>query len=279
MNKNHKLDTIKVVDFSLKHTIECGQFFYYIFDDTNQFYYIANGKSVFKVKQDKDYLYYQGISKEDLIYFFSLDLNLKEITFDFNNDQYLLLSFEKYFGMHMIRQDFWQCLISFVCSSASNIPKIQKNIFLLSEYFGEKIEFDSKIFYTFPNAGSINDIEKIKNAKTGFRAKYILEINEIIRKNPNLLEEIKVMNYTNAKTKLMTLPGIGSKVADCICLFSLNHDEAFPIDTWVKQVIEKLYLKREAKNLKEIEEFIQKNFKTNKGIKQQYLFHYARNHL
>jgi len=105
------------------------------------------------------------------------------------------------------------------------------------------------------------------------------QINNIIKNSPKLLEEIKTLNYKDAKESLMTLPGIGSKVADCICLFSLNHTEAFPIDTWVKQVIETLYLKREAKNIKEIETFIEKNFKTNKGLKQQYLFHYARNHL
>jgi len=273
------MDKIKVQDFSLKHTIECGQFFYYIYDDKTNFYYIVNKNIVFKVKQEADYLHYYGIKKEELIYFFSLDIDIKTMTKDFSEDKYLILSLEKYFGMRLIRQDFEQCLISFVCSSASNIPKIQKNIFQLSKYFGKETGFDSKLFFTFPKIEQLDDITKIKNAKTGFRAKYILEINNIIKENPKLLEEIKIMNYKDAKESLMTLPGIGSKVADCICLFSLNHTEAFPIDTWVKQVIENLYLKREAKNLKEIEEYIEKNFKINKGLKQQYLFHYARNHL
>ncbi len=273
------MDKIKVQDFSLKHTIECGQFFYYIYEPNTNFYYIVNKDTVFKVKQENDYLHYHGIKKEDLIYFFSLDVNLKSLTKDFSEDKYLLLSLEKYFGMRLIRQDFEQCLISFVCSSASNIPKIQKNIFLLSKYFGREVGFDGKLFYTFPKIEKIDDIEKIKLSKTGFRSKYILEINNIIKNKPELLEEIKTLNYKDAKERLMTLPGIGSKVADCICLFSLNHDSAFPIDTWVKQVIEKLYLEREAKNIKELEEFIEKKFKTNKGLKQQYLFHYARNHL
>lgn len=270
------MNKIKIKDFSLKHTLECGQFFYYTYDENTLFYYIVNKSDVFKVKQENNYLFYEGILKKDLIYFFSLDVNLSEITRDFKHDEYLLLSLEKYFGMRLIRADFEQCLVSFVCSSASNIPKIQKNIFLLSEHFGKKVEFDSKIFYTFPDLKNIGDIEKIKESKTGFRAKYILEISKIAKENPEFFNDIKKTDYTCAKKILMELPGIGSKVADCICLFSLNHSEAFPIDTWVKQIIEKLYLKRETKNLKEIEDFIKINFGKNKGLKQQYLFHYAR---
>lgn len=270
---------IKITDFSLKHTLECGQFFYYIFDEKTYFYYIVNKNEIFKVKQEKDILFYEGISKEKLIYFFSLDIDLKEITKDFDQDKYLLLSLEKYFGMRLIRADFEQCLISFVCSSASNIPKIQKNIFLLSENFGKKHTFDSKTFYTFPNLEDINDIEKIKNSKTGFRSKYILEIAKFAKENKLFFENIKKANYEDSKKMLITLPGIGNKVADCISLFSLNHSEAFPIDTWVKQIIEQLYLKKDAKNLKEIEKYIQKKFTKNKGIKQQYLFHFARNNL
>ena len=148
---------------------------------------------------------------------------------------------------------------------------------LICEFFGERKKFKGQEYLTFPKQGNIDDMDKLVSAKTGYRAKYIYEINRIVKENPKILDEIEQMNYIDSKKKLMEFPGIGSKVADCICLFALGHEDAFPIDTWVKQVIEKLYLKRETKNMKEIEQFIEKKFSGHRGLKQQYLFHYMRN--
>ncbi|MCA9497391.1 MAG: hypothetical protein KC589_10710 [Nanoarchaeota archaeon] len=269
------MEEILVLDFSLKYTLECGQYFLYeLFEDG--FYYVLYKNFYFKIKQKDNRLYFEGILKKDLIFFFSLDENLNELTSDFD-DEHLLLALEKYWGMRLIRQDLWQCIIGFVCSSASNIPKIKNNLNLISKFFGNEKILEGKKYHTFPLAGEINDLIKLKEAKTGYRAKFIFEINNIILKNPNLLEKIENSDYITSKKLLMELPGIGSKVADCVCLFALGHKEAFPIDTWVKQIIEKLYLKRKAKNLKEIEDYIKGNFYGHKGLKQQYLFHYIRN--
>ncbi len=267
------MNKLFIIDFSLKHTMECGQFFLYeLIDD---WYYIVNGENVFKVRQNRNILEFDGISKNDLIYFFSLDEDLRDVLGKVD-DKHLLLAIEKYWGLHLLRQDLWQCIIGFVCSSASNIPKIQKNLRLIAEFFGSKVEFDGKEFYTFPCFEDIDDYDKLVEAKTGYRAKFIYDICQRFREEPELLAEIREADYVKAKSLLMSLSGIGSKVADCICLFGLGKKQAFPIDTWVKQIIEKLYLKRNAKNLKEIEEFIENYFKGHKGLKQQYLFHWAR---
>lgn len=267
---------IKTENFSLKHTLESGQFFlYYLIDD---FYYIINGENIFKVKQEKDILIYNYISQKDLIYFFSLDINYNKIYDDFSKDDvHLQNSLKKYHGLRIIRQDFWQCIISFVCSSCSNIPKIRKNLELISSFFGTEIILDGHKFHTFPKIGDLVDFDKLVLSKTGYRADYLYKINLFLIQNPHYLNEIKNSNYLVAKKLLIEFPGIGSKVADCICLFSLSHMQAFPVDTWVKQIIEKYYFLRPAKNIKEIEEFGIKNFGLNCGIKQQYLFHYFRN--
>lgn len=267
---------IFVKDFSLEHTIENGQFFTY--EKENNYYYITHKDIIFKVKQEKNILVYDNIKEKDLINFFNLDLDLKDALKEID-DKHLLLALEKYWGLRLINQDLWQTIISFICSSASNIPKIKTNLKLISKYFGNKIIFDNKEYYTFPKPGKIDNIEKLKQAKTGYRAKYIYETNKIIKQNPKLLDEIKNANYKDAKKILMTLPGIGTKVADCICLFSLGHQEAFPIDTWIKQILEELYLEKQTKTIKELEEFIEKHFNENKGLKQQYLFHWARHNL
>lgn len=263
-----------ITNFSLEHTLDSGQFFLY--EKIYEFYYVILKDKIFKVKQENDTLFYNGIEEQDLIHFFSLDVDLDKITEDFSEDYYLNLAKQKYFGLRLLRQDLFQTIMGFVLSSASNIPKIQNSLKLLCQEFGKRVEFDGMIFHTFPDVGSINDLEKIKQCKCGFRSKYIYQINQILSQNSFYLEKIENSNYEDAKKLLIALPGIGEKVANCILLFSIGHD-TFPIDTWIKQVIEKLYLNKEAKNLREIEDFIDSYFGENRGIKQQYLFHYARN--
>lgn len=268
------LNSLNISNFSLEYTLNSGQFFLY--EKIDDWYYIILKNVVFKVKQEQNKLFFKGIKKEDLIHFLSLDIDLKKLTKEFENDLHLKVAKQKYDGLRLMRVDLFQTIISFVLSSASNIAKIKKNLKLLCKEFGEKVEFENMIFYTFPKIGTLNDLEKIKSCKCGFRSKYIYSINEYLIQNPHFLEKIKSSNYNQAKQLLIKLPGIGPKVADCICLFALGHD-AFPIDTWIKQIIEKLYLNGDIKTIKQIEQFININFKQNKGIKQQYLFHYARN--
>ncbi len=264
-------------NFSLKHTLESGQFFNYFTNTDNNSYIIIHNDNVIKAKQENNIIYFTGCNKETFENLFDLKTNYNQILSTFN-DEHLINSAINYKGLRIMNQDLWECMIAFVCSSASNIPKIKLNIANLSKSFGNMYTIDNSHYYSFPSQGKLNDIEIIKKAKTGYRALYIYQINKIITENPKILDEIKKSNYETAKKKIMDFPGIGPKVADCICLFSLGHKEAFPIDTWVKQIIEKLYLKRKAINNKEIEQFITSYFKEHKGIKQQYLFHYIRHH-
>jgi len=266
------MNKIEIDNFNLKETLDSGQFFlYYLIND---FYYIVHLDTIFKVKQEGDFIFYDNILEEDLISFFNLNVDYYEI-YDTFNDEYLLEALNKYKGLRIIKQDFWQCLVGFVCSSCSNIPKIKKNLELISKFFGSKVIYDDMTFYTFPSVGNLIDLDKLIEAKTGYRAKYLYEINKIL-KDKSLIDKIKILDYLESKKELMNFPGIGSKVADCICLFSLGHLEVFPIDVWTKRVVEDLYLKKES-NTKEIEKFIKNHFKNNLGIKQQYLYHYIRN--
>jgi N-glycosylase/DNA lyase len=136
-----QLKQIGTKDFSLEHTIDCGQFFLYEKNETDQFYYIIQNDNIFKIKQQGDTLLYRGtpnVTDEFITHFFSLDEDLNERTKTFT-DSVLTEALEKYWGLRNIRQDLWQCMIGFVCSSASNIPKIKNNLKLLCENFGDKI--------------------------------------------------------------------------------------------------------------------------------------------
>ncbi|MFW6008528.1 MAG: DNA glycosylase [archaeon] len=268
------MDRVEVDNFSLEYTIESGQFFLY--EKRGEFYYIIHRDIVFKVKQEGSYLYYDNILKEDMILFFNLKEDFKKLVFDFD-DEFLSLSLKKYWGLRIIKQDLWQCVIGFLCSQCSNIPKIKKNMKLICKFFGKKVIYDGIEFYTFPQIGAIDNFEKLTNCKVGYRAEYIFSFNEIALEN-NFLNELQKKQYFDAKNMLLEIKGIGNKVADCVCLYGLGHKEAFPVDTWVRQVLELLYLKKKVSN-KEMLVFIDTYFKENKGLKQQYLFHYARHNL
>lgn len=271
------LKTIQVTDFNLEHTIDCGQFFLYEFNKEDQFYYIIENDKVFKIKQIDNTLFYNGtknVTEQFITHFFSLDEDLQQRTKNFT-DKILTQALEMYWGLRNIRQDLFQCMIGFVCSSASNIPKIKNNLRLICKNFGDEIDFEGNKYHTFPTPQQINNLEMIKECKTGYRAKFIYSICQQLQKDNNL-EQIKTQNYLDSKKSLMEFMGIGTKVADCICLFALCHKESFPIDTWIIQIIEQMYLDGEKHTIKQIDQFIQKQFKENKGLAQQYLFHWAR---
>lgn len=204
-------------NFSLKATIECGQFFNY--KPFEKGYIVINGQDVFYVEQRDNELIYEGTTKEKIEDFFQLNVKVSQ-------------------PVRVIKQDPWQCIVSYICSSASNVKKIQKNIFLLSEFFGKKVKFKGKTFYTFPKISKINNLEKITQAKTGYRAKYILAANKIV--NNAFLKSLKQSTYQEAKNQLIQIPGIADKVSDCICLFSLEHHQAFPLDVWIKRHTEEM---------------------------------------
>jgi N-glycosylase/DNA lyase len=131
--------------------------------------------------------------------------------------------------------------------------------------------------YTFPLPGKINDYKKIIDAKTGFRARYILEANNNI--DIRHLNSLRNKPYKHAKDELKKVKGVGDKVADCILLFSLGFNQAFPVDTWIKKVIQSLYFNNNVVSNDRIREFGMDYFERYAGYAQQYLFMYSRNDL
>ncbi len=266
---------IKISDFNLEYTLECGQIFR--FNRKNGWYYVNAQDKFFKISQSGNEIEFHGVDKEFIIHFFSLDENLPKILKEINRDKYLKKSIDKYRGLRLIKQDPWECLISFICSSASNIPRIKSKLYGLSRSFGKKITLDEVCDYAFPTPGGINNYKKIVNAKTGFRARYIFDANKSV--NIDDLNSLRTLSYNNAKKELKKINGVGDKVADCVLLFSLGFTQAFPVDTWIKKIMQLLYFENTTISNEKIREFGLDYFGTYAGYAQQYLFTFARNDL
>lgn len=263
---------ILVKNFDLESTLLCGQLFRV--SRRSDWYDIAVRDRVFHVRQSVNHLEFQGIDRKSLIHYFALDEPYSAILKEINRDRHIGKAIRRYYGLRIVRQDPWECLISFLCSSAANIPKIKLSLEILSQFFGKKITVKGREMHTFPNPGDLNNYDQIVLAKTGFRAKYIRTANDLV--SESFLLSLKNLPYLEAKRALKDIPGIGDKIADCILLFSLGFTEAFPIDTWMKKVLQKLYFKNQQVSSQKLQDFGVEYFGRYAGYAQQFLYMMAR---
>lgn len=260
----------------LDNTINSGQVF--LWKSLDGFWYGINGQDVLKVSQSGSITSYQN-SKADL---FRKKDNLEEIIGSISKDKTTRLAVKKYLGLRLLRQDPFQCFISFIVSSNSNIQKIRSNLEHLSVKFGKKVSFDKKEFYTFPEPRRIASatIGEISSCGLGYRSRFVLDAARIIQSGQIDLEDLRKCSYSEANKIIQSVPGIGSKVADCILLFSLDKLEAFPLDRWMIRILEKYYpgkfgIKTKSITQKQYEilhEKIVKHFGPYAGYAQQFLF-------
>ena len=261
---------------NLENTINSGQVF--LWKKQKNFWYGVNGQDILRVNKSGQITSYQN-HKVD---FFRKKDNMKEIIKSISKDKVTSLAVKKYLGLRILRQDPFQCFISFIVSSNSNIQKIKSNLENLSEKLGEKVEFDKKEFHVFPDSKSIanSTIEQINNCGLGYRSKFVFEAANMIESKKIDFEYLKKCSYQEAKKIILSVPGVGNKVADCILLFSLEKLNAFPLDRWMVRILEKYYsntFKLETKSITEkqyqkLHEKIIDYFGPFAGYAQQFLF-------
>ena len=271
-----------VSDFHPKHIFECGQCFRWKAQDDGSYTGVAKGR-VINVSREGDKVYFKNTNLEDFnkIWkeYFDLDKDYTQIKNELSKiDKYLEKATEFGWGIRLLKQDPWEMIISFIISSNNRIPMIQKAIGLLSEHYGEFIEEYREVkYYSFPKPESLNGltVDDLSGCKTGFRAKYIIAAAEIVASKEIDIYALKSMDTEVARKELMRFAGVGPKVSDCIMLFSMGKQDAFPIDVWVKRVMEHFYLDEDTK-LKDIQIYADEKFGDLAGFAQQYLFYYAR---
>lgn len=274
---------LKVKCFNLKYTLECGQCFRWKKVDDNKDRYIGVIKDrVIDIEQINNRIIVYSNKEENL------ELVVKEY-FDLNKDYQQLekkisaiddninKSVQNTTGIRILNQDLFEIIISYIISANNNIKRISKSVDKISEMFGKKVIYDSKEYYLFPTLEelSVATEEQLLSCGVGFRARYIKNTAQKLKEEKSILEQLPNMTTEMAKEILLEFPGIGPKVSDCILLFSLKKTEVFPIDVWVKRVMEKIYFKKNV-TIKQIGEYAKQNFGEDGGIIQQHLFHNVR---
>ena len=269
-------------DFDLKHTLECGQSFRW--QRFNESYYGVVGGRLLKIRQEGGALIVESSADESdgeletfLHHYLDLNRDLPTVLRQVDIDDHIHLAIETFWGMRILNQELWECLASFILSQNNNVPRIKGIIRKLSERFGESLTLDNRLDYSFPSPEVLAEagVDALFDCRMGYRAPYLWEAASSITAGKFDIDSLKCLPYAEAKRELMQLKGIGEKVADCVCLFSLGHIEALPIDVWIKRIVEQIYLNRKA-TIREIREFAQSYFGEYLGYAQQYLFHYAR---
>lgn len=272
--------------FNLKHIFECGQCFRWnLSEDGSYTGVIKNG--VINVKQDEKRIIFKGVCEGELKTvvedYFDLNNNYDEIKMQLSKiDDYMKISTEFGEGIRILHQDFWECIISFIISANNNIPRIKKIIEKISKEYGNKVEFEGKTYYLFPTPEQLSkaSVEDLRNLGLGFRDKRVYNTTQMIsEKNFDLEKVKKLVDLEEIEEKLLKLDGVGPKVADCIMLFSLKRFDVFPIDVWVRRVMNELYIhnsNEEKVNKKMLKKLAEEKFQGIQGLAQQYLFYWKR---
>ena len=285
MEQEYILENCK--SFEPEHIFECGQCFRWDKQDDNSYTGIFRS-NVINVKKENNRIIFKGITsgdiKEECTDYFDLDRDYEEIKNKLSKvDDNLKNSINYGSGIRLLNQDLWETLISFIISANNNIPRIKGIIERLSKTYGNKIVWRGKDYYTFPTPKQLSkaSVEDLRKLGLGFRDVRVYETTRIINKNKHKLQELAdEKDVDRLREKLLEFPGVGPKVADCIMLFStLKRLEVFPIDVWVRRVMNELYIKNEDEtkvNKREIERLAKEKYGNLAGIAQQYLFYWRR---
>lgn len=283
--QEYKIENIK--SFELADIFECGQCFRWNKQKDGSYTGVFKG-NVMNVQKEGNTVTFKGICngdiKEIVEDYFDLNRNYKEIKEQLSKiDENVKASIEYGQGIRILNQDLWEMIISYIISANNNIPRIKGIIDRISKNYGKEIEWNGEKYYTFPTAEELKDVsaEDYRKLGAGFRDIRLYEtVQAVLNKKVDLKQMQNNPNTLEVREQLLSLSGVGPKVADCILLFStLKRFEAFPIDVWVRRVMNELYIKNEDEtkvSRKELEKLAHEKFGNLAGIAQQYLFYWKR---
>ena len=254
---------------NLDLTLDCGQAFRWIKNDDGSWSGVAKGVYL-NIIQDGENFIFKNTTAENFnsvwVDYFDLNKDYVKICDTLKQDSLIAPTVDEYYGIRILNQDSWEALCSFVISQQNNIKRIKGIVDRLCTAYGDDL---GNGFYSFPSAERLSKltVDDFRALGTGYRAEYLERLSKSVASGEIDLEKIKSLPLEDARKELLKIHGVGIKVANCALLFGFGFYDAFPIDTWMKKVME-FY-----------PDGLPHCFDGIGGIAQQYLFHWARNNL
>lgn len=264
-------DIVKIIDnFDLAQICQSGQCFRMSSKGDNVYRVIA-GDRYLKLEQQRNQCIFHCNQEEFESFwldYFDLEGDYAAYIAKINpRDTYLTGAAAFGSGIRILRQDLWEMIVSFLISQQNHIARIRRCIVNLCMCYGEKKSSpQGEKYYSFPGPEVLAGLEEdaLKECNLGYRSKYVVRAAKSVMEGQINLEDIRGMSYKRAREELLKLYGVGEKVADCICLFSLHHLQAFPVDTHIQQALQKHYKRG----------FPNQRYRGYQGVLQQYIFYY-----
>lgn len=266
-----------VEHFSVKHTFDCGQCFRWDALDDKSYVGVAFSQAA-RISADDNSIFIKGINLEQYENVWKRYLDLGRDYGKIKNticyDSVMLEATNYGWGIRILRQEFFETLISFIISQRNAIFRIKGIVKRLCEKFGNEIAFDGQIYYSFPSAQQLKNATEADYAALGmgYRAKYVYEAVQKVLTGEIDGEELEKMDTATARKELLKIYGVGNKVADCVLLFSLAKFGCFPVDVWMDRVMHENYIDGKENAIAVGEE----RFGEYSGFAQQYLFYWRR---
>jgi N-glycosylase/DNA lyase len=272
-----------VTDFDLSQTLECGQCFRFHKVKDNEYIIIAH-HIMQRVGQVRDVVIFYDCDVDTFnnIWYEYFDLGtdynaIKEYLLKY--DDKLKEAIEEKHGVRILKQEFFENLLSFIISQNKQIPHIKKIVDDIATKYGDELgEYEGRKYYSFPTVSQLSDAteEDFKELKAGFRAKYLCDAIRLVGEGVITGEILNELSTEDVESELIKIKGVGNKVANCVMLFSLGRREAFPVDVWIHRIMEQIYYGGESTKKEIIMKFAKEHFGEYGGYAQQYLFFYAR---
>ena len=268
--------------FNPTHIFECGQAFNFHKEEDGS-YTAVFLNMIINLREKEDYVLVRNVSLEDFYeYFydyFDLGTNYGRIKEKLSTDENLKVASDYGYGIRILNQEMFETVISFIISANNGITRIKKAVRIISERYGTYIgEYMGRSYYSFPRPEVLAEVDPgdlREYARVGFRDVRIVKASQMIRDDYLDFDRDMNLDSLDLKEKLMEMPGIGPKVADCILLFAFHRRETFPVDVWIKRVMETLFIGHEVPK-KLVDNYARDIFGENAGYAQQYLFYYGR---
>ena len=258
-----------VTCFDLALTLDCGQCFRWEECSDGFWQGMVLGRFC-RVCQKKSTLIFTHTDRKTIrrfwIPYFGLDEDYSALCQRFCTDAVLKKAVDFAPGIRVLRQDPWETLCSFIISQNNNIPRIRGIIGRMCDLLGEDVGAPMAAFPT-PQRLAACTLEDLAPLRAGFRARYLIDAAQKAASGQTDLKRLSALPTDEARRQLMQICGVGTKVADCVLLYSCGKDEVVPMDVWMKRVLAVYY-----------PEGFPAHLADRLGIAQQYLFHYARHH-